>query len=99
MGTINERTIEYRCTSCAAWATSLEDLKNHRCENYCRNVRYIMPDRMESQSEILQFWAWWDAMGSGIVPREGEDMEVFAQRIAMEAWKYGPTRWLVKEMR
>lgn len=32
------------------------------------------------------FESWWWDVGSGLAPRDGEDVEEFAKRVALEAW-------------
>ncbi len=33
------------------------------------------------------FSAWWDSVGSGMRPEEGQDVEEHAKRVAIESWR------------
>jgi hypothetical protein len=35
---------------------------------------------------VFAFAEWWHSVGSGILPRPGDDMEIHAKRVAQIAW-------------
>jgi len=44
---------------------------------------------MDNETIAADFAAWWAAEGSGLSPRDGEDAEEHARRVAEIAWKNG----------
>ena len=50
-----------------------------------------MLSKAEKEIENLKktdaFYEWWDAVGSSIRPKNGQDMEEHAKRIALAAWQ------------
>ncbi len=52
-------------------------------------IRYIM---REERTKLISspgsgFSAWWDSVGSGMRPEEGQDVEEHAKRVAIESWR------------
>jgi len=42
---------------------------------------------IENLKKTDAFYEWWDAVGSSIRPKNGQDMEEHAKRIALAAWQ------------
>jgi hypothetical protein len=44
-------------------------------------------NEIEKLKQTDKFYEWWDAVGSAIRPREGQDMQEHSLRVARMAWQ------------
>ena len=52
-----------------------------------KETKIMKLNEIEKLKQTDKFYEWWDAVGSSIRPKNCQDMEEHAKRIALVAWQ------------